>query len=407
MTRPRKLAIVTSHPIQYNAPAFRELASRGELEIRVFYEWEGPGGESGDAEFGRQITWDIPLLEGYDHVFIPNVARHPGTNRFRGLENPSLVDAVTEWKPDAVLVYGWSFQSHVKLLRAMHGRIPVIFRGDSTLIDERGAFRDFARSALLRWIYRHVDIALYAGTANRAYFAHYGLSDSQLLWGPHAVDNDRFLADSPRSEVEAKAWRGRLGIGERATVFLFAAKLVPRKDPSRLLRAFMDLRGTARNGETHLIFVGEGELAADLRATARERADVHFLGFQNQSAMPVVYRIGDVTVLPSIAGETWGLAVNESMACGRPAIVSDKVGCAADLVKPGETGEVFAHSSLVGLRRTLERFVNLRDRTPVMGEAARELIAGWSIPAYCAAVEDAVVSVTKTNSPERAARLQS
>ncbi|MEO5903219.1 MAG: glycosyltransferase, partial [Gemmatimonadaceae bacterium] len=99
--------------------------------------------------------------------------------------------------------------------------------------------------------------------------------------------------------------------------------------------------------------------------------------------------------------------VNESMACGRPVIVSDKVGCAADLVKPNETGEVFTHSSLAGLRETLARFVKLRDRTSVMGETARELIATWSIPAYCAAVEDAVADVTKTHSFEPLTHLPS
>ena len=65
------------------------------------------------------------------------------------------------------------------------------------------------------------------------------------------------------------------------------------------------------------------------------------LPFQNQSRMPLVYRLGNIFVLPSAHEETWGLAVNEAMACGRPVLVSDMVGCAPELVMPGQTGEIF------------------------------------------------------------------
>ena len=68
-----RLAIVSTHPIQYNAPAFRSLASNPDLEVHVFYEWEGPG--TLDPEFGQAVKWDVPLLDGYDHTFVPNAAR--------------------------------------------------------------------------------------------------------------------------------------------------------------------------------------------------------------------------------------------------------------------------------------------------------------------------------------------
>ena len=186
-----RLAILSSHPIQYNAPAFRALAANRDLDVHVFYGWEGPG-SSIDPEFGRAVEWDIPLLDGYTYTFVPNAARDPGSHRFRGIDSLALVGKIRDWNPDVLLVYGWAFASHLRALRAFHGRIPILFRGDSTLLDERSAWRKGARSVLLRWVYSHVDVALYAGKLNRAYFRAHGMREAQLVWAPHAVDNDRF-----------------------------------------------------------------------------------------------------------------------------------------------------------------------------------------------------------------------
>jgi len=150
-----------------------------------------------------------------------------------------------------------------------------------------------------------------------------------------------------------------LGIADEQTVFLFAGKLSPRKDPEILLSALIAAKNAILGSRAQLMFVGDGELAAPLHGRVSRRSDVHFLGFQNQSVMPVIYRLGDVTILPSRYGETWGLAVNESMACGRPVIVSDRVGCAPDLVHDGQTGLVFEHANEKSLRDAIEQFCNI------------------------------------------------
>ncbi|MEO7684103.1 MAG: glycosyltransferase, partial [Gemmatimonadaceae bacterium] len=188
-----RLGIVSSHPIQYNAPAFRALAANPDLDVHVFYGWEGPGSTI-DPEFGRAVEWDIPLLDGYSHTFVPNVARDPGSHRFRGIDNPTLVGQIRAWHPDVLLIYGWAFASHLRVLRTFHGKVPILFRGDSTLLDERSLWRSAARRALLRWVYAHVDTALYTGQLNRAYFRAHGIRDDQLVWAPHAIDNDRFAS---------------------------------------------------------------------------------------------------------------------------------------------------------------------------------------------------------------------
>jgi len=251
-----RLAIVSTHPIQYNAPAFRSLASNPDLEVHVFYEWEGPG--TLDPEFGQAVKWDVPLLDGYDHTFVPNAARDPGSHRFRGIDNPSLVAEIQKWQPDVLLVYGWAYVSHLRVLSAFHGKIPILFRGDSTRVDS--GVRGAARRMLLGWVYRHVDVALYAGTLNREYFLAHGMRDDQLVWAPHSVDNDRFSAEGGRREAEAKEWRARLGISDDDVVFLLPAKLIPIKDPATLLAAFISVRRSKEGRPAHLIFAGDGEL---------------------------------------------------------------------------------------------------------------------------------------------------
>jgi glycosyltransferase involved in cell wall biosynthesis len=387
-----RLAILSTHPIQYNAPAFRCLAARPDLEVHVFYEWRGPA-DSIDPEFGRRVEWDVPLLDGYDFTFLPNAARNPGSHHFRGIDNPTVVESVRSWMPDSLLVYGWAFASHLRVLRALYPETNIIFRGDSTLLDDQRFERRVARRALLKWVYRHIDTALYAGSLNYKYFLEHGVREDQLVWAPHAVDNDRFAADSDSRQSEAQGCRRKLGIHDGDLVFMFPAKLVPGKDPWTLLRAFGDLKRSVSDRAAHLVFVGDGELADALRAESAGRDDVHFLGFQNQRMMPVVYRMADIVVLPSLS-ETWGLSINECMACARPAIVSDRVGCGVDLIRSGETGFVFEHGDSVSLKRAMIRFFEHDRLAPEMGRAAYRLIQGWSIDAYARSVAKTALSAS-------------
>ena len=352
-----------------------------DLDVHVFYGWKGPGSTI-DPEFGQKIEWDVPLLDGYEYTFVPNASSDPGSHRFRGIDNPEIVRLIRDWKPDALLVYGWSFASHLRAMRAFQRKVPIVFRGDSTLLDESGGMRTLVRRRLLRWVYSHVDMALYPGTRTLDYFRAHGLRDDQLVWAPHAVDNARFAELGEAKEREAREWRQHIGISQGDTVFLFPAKLVPRKDPSTLLQAFIDLRRRDPEQKAHLVFVGDGELSAQLQNEAAGRTDVHFLGFRNQSVMPVVYRLADVVVLPSLYGETWGLAINEAMACGRPVIVSDRVGCAIDLVGQSRTGLVFEHGSPTRLGDAMAELLRNGERRRAMGVEAKTMIEAWSIPAY-------------------------
>ena len=343
-----RLAIVLSHPTQYYSPWFAWIAANAEIELRVFYLWDFGVAARHDPQFGTSITWDRDLLAGYAHEFVPNVARRPGTDHFRGLDNPTLLARLRAWDPAAVLVFGYNYLTHVRLVLA--ARWPLIFRGDSHLIDHPAP--SLLKRFLLRHLYARYSAVTYVGQANRDYFRTFGVPQARLHFAPHCIDAAYFTATSAH-RAAAAALRESLFLGDRRVV-LFAGKLLPAKQPRPLLEAFLALAPA----DAALVFVGRGEELASLQSAAAARPDVtvRFLPFANQSEMPARYLLADIFALPS-AGlyETWGLAVNEAMQLGVPCLVSHRVGCQRDLVSDGETGWVFPADDQSALRTTLAR----------------------------------------------------
>jgi glycosyltransferase involved in cell wall biosynthesis len=309
------------------------------MPVKVFYTWEqSQAGAVYDPDFGKTIQWDIPLLDGYDHTFVKNISSRPGSGHYRGVVNPTLISEVAEWRPDAILVFGWNLHSHLACIRHFHGKVPILFRGDSTLLDECPGFKKYARRLFLRWVYRHVDFALYTGTHNKEYFLRHGMRERQLYHAPHAIDNQRFSQPEENYVASAGAWREKLGIRPEERVLLFAGKLEPKKNP----RFILQLAERIGNAGWKFVIVGNGVLESALKSEAAGNPGILFLNFQNQQQMPVVYRLGDVFILPSTGpGETWGLGANEAMACGRAVMLSDRMGGAIDLVKDGKNGLIF------------------------------------------------------------------
>ncbi|HZY87165.1 MAG TPA: glycosyltransferase family 4 protein [Gemmataceae bacterium] len=369
------LAVISTHPIQYYAPLFRRLAETPGLAVRVFYLWDFGVQERHDPAFGQSLRWDIDLLEGYDHEFVPNRARQPGTHHFRGVDNPTLPARVAAFRPDAALLVGYNHPSFLRLLFSPRlARCKFLLRGDSHRLVPRRGPGAALRRALLAALFKRFAGFLYVGAANRRYYLQHGVPERKLFFAPHAVDNDRFSAARPQAEREAREWRRELGIDEGRRVVLFAGKYEEKKRPLDLLEAF---RAAAVPGTT-LLFVGGGPLEGELRRRAEGFSSVRFAPFQNQSRMPRTLAAADVVALPSAgADETWGLIVNESLCLDRPVVVSDRVGCAEDLVEPGANGWVFPAGdvgALAGaLRQALGPGVDLRG----MGQRGRELVSRY------------------------------
>lgn len=378
----KRLAIITTHPIQYNAPWFQLLAERKQLEIKVFYTWSQVQNEKKfDPGFGKDIDWGIPLLEGYQYTFVNNISKNPGSKTFNGIQNPTLINEIEDWKADAVLVFGWKFKSHLKALKYFHNKIPVLFRGDTTLLDEPSGIKKILRNMILKNVYKNVDYALYVGAENKKFYKKIGLRKDQLLFAPHAIDNARFLKTG-----NIVNFRLKLNIADDEIIFLFAGKLESKKNSELLASTFV--KGNFK--KSHLVLVGNGPLEKDLKKKYKG-TQIHFMDFQNQQLMPSVYRMANVFVLSSQGpGETWGLAVNEAMACNLPVLVSDKCGCATDLVENGVTGYLFRSNDVKDLMAKIKSMISQKDVLQNMGKSAFERIQEWSFEKIATAIEKLV-----------------
>lgn len=383
----KKLAIISTHPIQYNAPLFRLLAERKQIDIKVFYTWsQSAAGEKFDPGFGQNISWDIPLLEGYDYTFVENISDSPGSHHYKGINNPTLVKQIEEWGANAILVYGWNFKSHWKAIRFFNKKIPVYFRGDSTLLDENKGLKQFVRRFVLKYVYSKIYKAFYAGAANKAYFKKMGLNEQQLLFMPHAIENDRFSPTNENVKAGQKLRQG-LHIPADALVFLFAGKLETKKQPDFLIESFVALKAD----NAYLIIAGSGELEKSLLNTYASNSFIKFIGFQNQHQMPAVYHCCDVFVLPSKGpNETWGLAINEAMAAGKAIVASEKCGASYDLIANSKNGFVFKSDNMDSLTTTFNFFVNNVTAAKIMGDASTEMIKEYSFLKDCGAIENSI-----------------
>lgn len=382
----KRIAIITTHPIQYNAPWFKLLAQRNIVQVKVYYTWgEKALQNKYDPGFERVIAWDIPLLEGYEYTFVTNISKAPGSHHFFGIDNPTLIKEIEEWKADSILVFGWSFKSHLKVIRHFAGKIHILFRGDSNLLDatKNISLKKIGRLIFLKWVYKHINTALYVGQANKDYYKKYGLHSDQLVYAPHAVDNERF------TERFIESNRREINIPEEAIVFLFAGKMEEKKNPRLLLDAFIALDSP----NTYLLMVGNGEMELQLKMTVSKQPGeikerIRFLPFQNQNQMPLIYGVCDVMVLPSKGpGETWGLSVNEAMACCKPVLVSDKCGCAVDLVKEGLNGYIFKSNDCLDLITKMKMLLDYSFKLPEMGAQSLARISPFGFEKICMSIE--------------------
>lgn len=356
------------------------------MKIKVFYTWEKDAAKF-DRDFGKEIEWDIPLLDGYEYCFVGNNNRMGRS--FWDVKNPKLIPNIELWDATAVLVIGWNYLSHLKAMRYFKGRIPVLFRGDSTLLDEKRAIKTGLRRMFLKWVYRHIDYGLYVGKANKAYFLKHGLQEHQLIFTPHAIDNDRFGMLTEEQEVFIKETRGLFNISINDITVVYCGKLVQKKNPLLLARAVEELG----QNRLHLIIVGDGELKPELKEFVKGNEKIHLLPFQNQRMMPAVYRLGEIFCLPSAGpGETWGLAINEAMASGRAVLASDKVGCSQDLVVNNINGFIFTSNDLNSLKEKLIILISDKEQLRRMGKQSESIIKNWS----CKHIVDAISNMTFT-----------
>lgn len=337
------IIFINSHPIQYFAPLYKYLHEKG-LPLEVWYCSNETINGYIDKQFGTFLKWDVPLLDGYSYRFFANRSFRPSIYcGFWGLFNPGLIWNLFRIPKATVIVHGWGYSTLVLaiILGALRGH-RICLRSETPLNQEikKGVVLRFVKRLILKTIlFRFVELFLYIGTQNRLFYQSLGIHQSRLLFTPYAVDNERFQLAANELKSKKNQFRTELGLKEGARVFLFVAKLIDKKRPMDVLRAFRDLN----DNNCSLIMVGEGELRSEIEGFIKDEGlkGVLLAGFKNQTEIARYYATADVFILPSGIGETWGLVVNEAMNFGLALIVADLAGCSSDLVMNEANGLVY------------------------------------------------------------------
>ena len=403
MEKPVRLAYLVSHPIQYQAPLLRRIAQETDIELTVLFGSNFSLRNYQDKGFGVDLKWDVPLLGGYRHEFLPAL-RDNATNSITSPISRGLLGRLLgqDGQPafDLLWVHGYSSVNSIQaLLAAKALGIPVLLRAESWLQDRsRSAVKLAAKRVAFAGLRQLVDGVLCIGTRNCEYWQHYfGGSVPQFLM-PYAVDNAYFQGRSAAAATGRERLRAELGIESGRPVILFASKLRPRKHCDHLLEAYRLLVADTKAPAPYLVIVGDGEARERLEAAATGLEGVRFCGFRNQSELPRFFDLATVFVLPS-QHEPWGLIVNEVMNAGRAVIVSDDVGSHADLITSGVEGVVYPVGDVEALYEALRQVIETPGLAERMGQAGLARISGWSFEEDVQGLRQAVSQLTRKLEP--------
>ena len=371
-----RIAYFVSHPIQYQAPLLRLIAADPEIELKVFFYSDFSLKPYQDSGFGRVIEWDLPLIEGYDYCFL-----NCWGSKQQEMSQQSLAKDISKHLKqkqfDAVWVHGWSWLCSIQVVLAANRLgIPVLLRGETSGLSEpTHPMKKRAKRVFLNWLFPKIAAFLYIGTLNRQFYKNYGVEDDRLFCVPYAVDNDYFQQRVMLARANREELRRSLNLDFGRPIILYAAKLIDVKRPQDLLAAYRLLSSDGIEPKPYLLFVGDGILRLTLEAEAKKTnwQSIRFLGFRNQSEMPAIYDLCDVFVLPSNF-EPWGLAINEVMNAGKAVVVSDRVGCAPDLVREGQNGRIFPKGEITALAEAIRFCIDQQ----TAGDISLQQIQKWS-----------------------------
>ncbi len=391
-----RLAYLVTHPIQYQAPLLRRLAREPGLDLTVFFCSDFTAKKFLEPAFGRVIDWDVPLLEGYRHEFLPALGGRERVSFWRPL-NHGLARRLKEGRFEVLWIHGYNRWFHwLAMWSAKRLGLKVLIRDEATLSSaRRNMGKRLLKTGFFMGLKRLVDGFLAIGTLNREYYRHYGIPAEKIFWMPYAVDNEFFQAAARKAGARRETWRRELGLAPGRPVILFLGKIEPRKRPADLLGAYIHLaRQAAPAAAPYLLFVGDGAQRQPLEEVARELKleGVRFLGFKNQTELPAYYDLCDVLVLPSVL-EPWGLVVNEAMNAGKAIIVSDQVGCGPDLVTTGENGYTFPCGDIPALAGALRKVLADPETCRRMGARSRAIISPWDFSEDLAGLRQALQAV--------------
>ena len=376
-----KLSYFLSHPIQYISPLLQELAKELDLEVYYYSDVSIKGGI--DKGFGKVIHWDTPLLDGYKSRFLKNYSHSKSMDcRFGDALNFGVWNILRKSKSKTVLVNSWTYGSDLMIIfSAWLFRKKVWLRAENPLNQEilkKGWKHKLKQFILKYFIFRFfISKYLYIGSENKKFFIYSGVSESDLIYTPYSVDNQKFINEFNNLKPQIQKLKEEHNVPFGHKVILYSGKYIEKKRPLDLIKAFELLK----NNKVTLIFLGDGSLRKEMENYIQNNKimNVILTGFINQSEISKYYSIADVFVMCSGVGETWGLSINEAMNFELPLLVSKTTGSSLDLVKQGQNGFVFNEGEFKSLSFFLNKMLFQNFDLKNAGSKSKEIISNYTI----------------------------
>jgi len=366
----RRLALITEIIAPYRISVFNALAARDDVDLSVIFLAETDASLRQWPVYKEDICFAYQVLPSWRW-------RVAGYNLLLNREMGARLDRLC---PEVVVCGGYNYlASWQALWWANSRRIPFMLWSESNLRDMRSRYAIV--EALKKRFVTACDGFVVPGRASLEYLRELGVGDRPIFTAPNAVDVDFFSQTSRWAREHAADVRRKKGLPER--YFLFVGRLVAEKGVFELLEAYVKL-GADMHGAPGLVFVGDGIDRRHLEARAQERArgQVQFFGFAQREDLAEFYGLAEALILPTYS-DTWGLVINEAMACALPVIVSKAAGCVEDLVEEGLNGFVVPPRDVDALRTAMRALLESTELHNCMSWRSAERIKanspkGWA-----------------------------
>jgi glycosyltransferase involved in cell wall biosynthesis len=345
----KRVAIFTTHLIQYQIPLFKKLAKL--IDLHVFFGSKQGLSSYHDKDFNKQIKWNIPLIKGYKYSILENSNKNSLDSFFF---NSSGIKEAIKKNFDKVIILGWNNIFYLKtFFWSLYYSSRIIIRSENNLYKKQNFLKKILKEIILRIFFKIINSFISIGSLNEEFYKHYGVKKNKIFRAPYSVDDNFFKKNKVRNKQK---WKKNNNIRNRAKIFLFVGKLIKRKGVLDLIKV---AQSEKINKNAYFLIIGDGPLKKKLlqKINNLKLNNISVLGFKSQSQLRFYYSLADVLILPS-EYETWGLVINEAMSAGVPCIVSDSCGAAKDMIIKYKTGFQYKNGNINQLIKLINLIIN-------------------------------------------------
>jgi len=377
-----RVGYIAGEPNPSRAPHLDLIAEQPDVDLTVIYA----------APTVHRREWTLELAHN------PVILRGPSLPAMRLLHHdypltPQIWPLLQRERFDVLVIGGWSLlATQLAIVWARLHRVPYLLISENHFRENRPRWIRALRAAVLPHLVGPAAGHLVTGTLAREHQIHFGARPDTITVFPNTVDVEQFGRRADALRARHAELRRSLGIDDDAVVVTQVSRFIPLKGPDEAVEAVARARSLTTR-PLHLVLVGSGPMESQLKRRARELGlDVTFAGWRSGDELLEAYAATDVFLLLS-RREPWGIVVNEAAACGLPLVLTDAVGAAADLLVPGENGEVVRSGDIQGQADAIAHLATDDALRARYGRRSRERVAPWgydpSVASFVAALRAA------------------